>query len=58
MSTYALNLPLDGILLLSGFFVTDVDELVLLAKELGLSNVSIREKENWALIKLKKTTMV
>jgi ribosomal protein L11 methyltransferase len=58
MSTYALNLPLDGILLLSGFFVTDVDELVLLAKELGLSNVGIREKENWALIKLKKTTMV
>ena len=58
MSTYALNLPLDGILLLSGFFVTDVDELVLLAKELGFSNVGIREKENWALIKLKKTTMV
>ena len=58
MSTYALNLPLDGILLLSGFFVTDVDELVLLAKELGLSNVGMREKENWALIKLKKTTMV
>jgi ribosomal protein L11 methylase PrmA len=58
MSAYAVNLPLDGILLLSGFFVTDVDELVLLAKELGLSNESIREKENWALIKLKKTTMV
>ena len=58
MSTYALNLPLDGILLLSGFFVTDVDELVLLAKELGLSNVGVRDKENWALIKLKKTTMV
>ncbi len=54
MKTYALNLKPDGILLLSGFFITDVDELVLFANKLGLSKVGIREKENWALIKLKK----
>ena len=54
MKTYALNLKPDGIILLSGFFITDVDELVLFANKLGLSKVGIREKENWALIKLKK----
>mgnify|MGYP000037961342 CR=1 FL=1 len=58
MKTYALNLKPDGILLLSGFFITDVDELVLFANKLGLAKVGIREKENWALIKLEKTTMV
>ena len=58
MKTYALNLKPDGILLLSGFFITDVDELVLFANKLGLSKVGIREKENWALIKLKKTIIV
>ena len=58
MKTYALNLKPDGILLLSGFFITDVDELVLFANKLGLVKVGICEKENWALIKLTKTIMV
>ncbi len=52
---YAQLLPIDGHLLLSGFFKTDVHELETLAIELGFSLISIEEKETWALMHLNKS---
>ena len=43
---------MDGDLLLSGFFKTDVPELEALAIELGFTLISIEEKETWALMHL------
>ena len=44
----------NGTLFLSGFFDTDVDELVLIAEELGLRKYRVLNKDNWAAIELKK----
>ena len=44
----------NGTLLLSGFFDTDVDELVVIAEKLGLKKHRILNKDNWAAIELKK----
>lgn len=51
---YSQVLTEDGTLLLSGFFASDVTELIAAAKQLNLFSVSIHEKEAWALIKLQK----
>jgi ribosomal protein L11 methyltransferase len=51
---YAELLVSGGILMLSGFFATDVAELSACASEVGLSVVEVREKETWAAIKLTK----
>lgn len=52
MSAYAACLIPGGTLFLSGFFVSDVDELVAFAKPLGLEKVRHIERETWAAIEL------
>jgi ribosomal protein L11 methyltransferase len=54
MSEYARLLEPGGILLLSGFFESDVDELVDFATKFGLQFVDVNTNENWAMIQLKK----
>ncbi|MDH4473289.1 MAG: 50S ribosomal protein L11 methyltransferase [Fluviicola sp.] len=43
-----------GILLLSGFFVTDAAEMIALGEELGFEHLETLEKETWAAVKLIK----
>jgi ribosomal protein L11 methylase PrmA len=42
------------VLLLSGFFITDVDEMVSCAEENGLMLIKRFEKDEWAAIQLLK----
>jgi ribosomal protein L11 methyltransferase len=51
---YAKMLEKDGVLLLSGFFDTDVNELVTIAADLGLTQTKVFNKDNWAAIQLIK----
>jgi ribosomal protein L11 methyltransferase len=51
---YSQVLTQGGTLLLSGFFNSDVAELVTVAEQFNLFSVSVHEKESWALIKLQK----
>jgi ribosomal protein L11 methyltransferase len=51
---FAKALKPGGYLLLSGFFKTDVDDLVACANENYLSKESVKTKNDWALLKLKK----
>ena len=44
----------DGFLLLSGFFIADVEELKNLAKAIGFEFIESYQKNEWAVIKLKK----
>lgn len=54
MSLYADSLHSDGVLLLSGFFESDVPDLKRKAEQCGLSLVEQIAKNNWAVMKLKK----
>lgn len=54
MSSYAEMLEKNGTLLLSGFFDTDVDELVTFAEQFGLKMNRVLNKDNWAAIELNK----
>lgn len=54
MSEYARLLEPGGTLLLSGFFESDVDDLVDFATKFGLQFVDVNTNENWAMIQLKK----
>ncbi|MES2799285.1 MAG: 50S ribosomal protein L11 methyltransferase [Bacteroidota bacterium] len=54
LAGYANRMDKNSLLLLSGFFTTDTDELIHDANEVGLSLVSLMEKENWACMKLIK----
>jgi ribosomal protein L11 methyltransferase len=54
MSSYAEMLEKKGTLLLSGFFDTDVDELVTFAEQFGLKKHRVLNKDNWAAIELNK----
>jgi ribosomal protein L11 methyltransferase len=51
---YSQVLTQGGTLLLSGFFNSDVAELVSVAEQFNLFSVSLHEKESWALIQLQK----
>ena len=51
---YSQVLTEGGTLLLSGFFNSDVAELVAVAEQVNLFSVSVHEKEAWALIQLQK----
>jgi ribosomal protein L11 methyltransferase len=51
---YSQVLTQGGTLLLSGFFNSDVAELVSVAEQFNLFSVSVHEKESWALIQLQK----
>jgi ribosomal protein L11 methyltransferase len=44
----------EGLLYLSGFFTSDVEELTACAAEVGLKLEEVREKETWASMKLMK----
>lgn len=54
LPTYFTCLKKDGVLLLSGFFTTDVDELKQLAQTTGFKFIESYNKNEWAVIKLKK----
>lgn len=54
MSTYFKALKPSGKLLLSGFFESDVEELLIAAKELGGEQMKIYTRESWAAILLQK----
>ncbi len=54
LPSYVKMLNQNGTLLLSGFFDTDVDELVVISEKLGLKKHRILNKDNWAAIELKK----
>lgn len=51
---YAENLNQEGKLYMSGFFETDINELVLEAKKYNLEFISQKTKDSWACILLKK----
>jgi ribosomal protein L11 methyltransferase len=51
---YAQLLEEKGLLYLSGFFASDVEELTACAAAVGLTVVEVREKETWASMKLIK----
>lgn len=54
MRSYAKKLKTGGKLLLSGFFVTDVDELKRSSKEAGLKFISKNNSGEWAMMVLEK----
>lgn len=54
LPAYFTCLKKDGYLLLSGFFTTDVDELKQLAQTIGFEFIESYQKNEWAVIKLKK----
>lgn len=56
MPLYAESLHQNGILLLSGFFESDVPDLKRRAEQCGLGLVHQATKNNWAVMKLKKST--
>jgi ribosomal protein L11 methyltransferase len=55
LDSYANVLNNKGIVLLSGFFQTDVDEIISCANQVGLKKNRILNKENWAAVELVKT---
>ena len=54
LPAYFTCLKKDGVLLLSGFFTTDVDELKQLAQTTGFEFIESYKKNEWTVIKLKK----
>ena len=56
LPAYFKALSNGGLLILSGFFVSDAPEMIGLAQELGFVHVETAEKETWAAIKLIKNT--
>lgn len=55
MKEYANHLTNNGILLLSGFFSSDVHELAEFASQFGLFTQNVETKDEWALMQLIKT---
>lgn len=54
LNSYYDALSANGLLLLSGFFTSDVQDLEMEAKALGFKRINTYEKENWACILLEK----
>lgn len=54
MSTYVERMKIGGHLFLSGFFVSDTDELKMLASRLKLQFQAQHEREGWAVLLFKK----
>lgn len=54
LPAYYTCLKKDGYLLLSGFFTADVEELKQLAQSIGFTFIESYNKNEWAVIKLKK----
>ena len=55
MKSYADYLPDNGLLLLSGFYTSDIDDLNKEASQYKMREVSRDERENWATLLLKKS---
>lgn len=55
METYAKALDPNGVLLLSGFFSTDVEEMTTFCSDFGLKQSKVFSKDEWACIQLIKT---
>lgn len=55
MEDYAMCLNKNGVLLLSGFFCSDTDELVTFAMRYGLTLEKEFSKDEWAALQLRKT---
>ena len=55
MESFSLNLKDDGILLLSGFYTSDIEELSKPAASHNLKVLSTDEKEGWAIMVLSKS---
>jgi ribosomal protein L11 methyltransferase len=54
LPNYSQAISANGLLVLSGFFVTDAPDLVAAAAVLGFEPIKIAELENWAVVLLKK----
>jgi ribosomal protein L11 methyltransferase len=54
LQQYFMSLNENGLLYLSGFFVTDANDLQQLAESLGLKYISINTKDEWAMLILQK----
>ena len=54
MQAYSNALNTEGTLLLSGFFTSDVEELISYAGNYGLKKVKLFQKDEWAAIQLVK----
>ncbi len=54
LQQYFMSLNKNGLLYLSGFFVTDASELKLLAGSLGLKYISTNTMDEWAMLILQK----
>ena len=54
MQSYANNLKLNGCLLISGFFVTDVEELTFVANQHQLKLILFESENEWGMMKLQK----
>jgi ribosomal protein L11 methyltransferase len=54
LQAYYDMLDLNGTLLLSGFFTSDVDEMTTFAENIGFTKYRILQKDNWAAIELTK----
>lgn len=54
MPVYAQKLVPNGLLLLSGFFTTDVSELRRLAEDCGLRFISVANEAEWAVLAMEK----
>lgn len=54
LPSYASKLNKNGILILSGFFMTDVEELKLVAKENGLNYLNTNNELEWAMLVFEK----
>jgi ribosomal protein L11 methyltransferase len=54
LTFYTSKLKVKGLILLSGFFTTDNEELIKLAENEGLDFVKSESKENWSLLKFTK----
>lgn len=55
MPEYAKHLEMNGVLMLSGFFNSDVPEMEAFCKEFGLTVTKRFQKEEWAALQLIKT---
>jgi ribosomal protein L11 methyltransferase len=54
MDSYVANLVTGGVLVLSGFYVNDIDELMGSAMPLGLTFTARDDREQWAMLRLTK----
>ena len=54
MNQYFMSLNKNGLLYLSGFFSTDINELRVLAESIGLKYTYTNTKDEWAMLILQK----